>query len=181
LKIFTRESLRRNVYFMLTAFLLVPPLYNYLAAGGLPGLIINYLVFWPVAFMLIIAYQFRNVHCDDDKKRRWGGWFFWILVSYFCLPITLNLISVLLRYQSNSWFADLVFRNRYTSIPLVIALILSWGVIVGISTDIKEKLGSLFSSGSQGPPAPPDNKGRKKAFSHPGDNDQVIECSLAQA
>lgn len=149
MKTFTRESLRRHVYFMLTAFLLVPPLYNYLAAGGIPGLIITYLAFCPVAFMLIIAYQFRNVHCDDDKKRRWGGWFFWILISYFCLPVALNLISVLLRYQGHSWFADLVFRIRYTSIPLVIMLILSWGVIVGIIMDIKEKLGSVSSSGSQ--------------------------------
>lgn len=173
-----RMKERRYKFFMLlVAFVVVPPVYNFLAAGNFLNLILAYMAFWPVVIFLIFVYLFCNIGCDDNKKCLGH----WIIGLYFCLPILMNGLSVLLNSQGYIRLSSFVFQNRYMSLPLFIIVVLVWCLCFGIVLIIKEKLSSYLSAGPNDPPVSPKGRDRKKTIGQTCGNDHIIEYSRTLA
>jgi hypothetical protein len=86
---------------------------------------------------IVMIYTFRGVGRRDGSRPKWGGWFFWVVVVYFCLPIILNGSSILLKLVGYDMVSHYLFENRFRSLFAVLALLLAYAVVTHIASGIR--------------------------------------------
>lgn len=99
--------------------------YTFLSGGNYKNFMFT-VFFGPVAgFILFVSLSISRV--SGSKL------FFWLLILYFCFPIILNGISILLRWSGENEIGSFVFTYRYFSlfaIPVaILASLLIWNLI----------------------------------------------------
>ena len=108
--------------------------YTFLAGGD------NYNFFLGIAFMPIILF-FLFVFWKTMRRgqHKWGKSTFWILVTYFCLPIILNGSSLLLKKVGYETIGDYVFAGRYFSLWAIPTFLVVCGIILIVITNLWQR------------------------------------------
>ena len=119
------------VWFLVGCVIAVP--YTFLVNGSFDNFFAT-AWFAPVAVpSLFIAYAMRGVGRRDRSRLKWGDWFFWVVVSYFCLPIILNGVSLLMGWMGYEVISHYAFEGRFVSllvVPMLMAMMS--GIVNGV-------------------------------------------------
>jgi hypothetical protein len=126
-------------YFIVGGIISAP--YTYLANGGFENYILTQVIAPVAALFLVVVHMIERGQLQ--RKSRWtrmlGGWFFWVFVTYFCLPIIMNGASLLLWSMGFAKVGYRVFEFRYAAILLVPALLAVTILITFCATDMYER------------------------------------------
>lgn len=158
-------------YLLVGCVLSVP--YTYLANGSMDNFMLTAGIAPIGAFVLFIAHTVERAMSRREpyRTRMLGGWFFWGLVTYFCLPIFLNGASLLLNSMGLSTVGHYVFEFRYaTFLGVPIALIIL-GLIAGGVESILEKFKGRAKPPSSQPPSNIGSGGRQLIVEKTEDRD----------
>lgn len=126
-------------YFIVGGIIAAP--YTYLANGGFENYTLT-VVIAPIA-VLLLAIVHTIERGLSERKSRWtkmlGGGFFWIFVTYFCLPIIMRGVSLLLCLMGYVKAGRCVFELRYTTILIVPAILAANILIAFCAADMRER------------------------------------------
>lgn len=117
-------------YFIVGCVLSIP--YTYIANGNMDNFMLTAWIAPVGALVLFITHAVGRAtsRCRSFLARKSGGWFFWSVVTWFCLPIVLNGVSLLLRKLGLYSTSHYVFEYRYFSIVAVPFFLIIYGMIM---------------------------------------------------
>ena len=108
--------------------------YTFFAGGD------NYNFFLGIVFMpMILLFLFVPWKITRRRQHKWDKSTFWILVTYFCLPIILNGVSILLKsigYETVSYY---VFAGRYFSLWAIPVFLVVCGIILIVIANLRQR------------------------------------------
>ncbi len=108
--------------------------YTFLAGGNSFNFFLG-TAFMPMIFLFLLV--FWKVMRRGQHK--WGRSAFWIIVTYFCLPIILNGSSILLKSVGYKTISHYVFAGRYVSLWAIPTFLVVCGVILAGITDLRQR------------------------------------------
>src|SRR3989344_9326603 len=129
-KMLTMYALFSFLWFLAGFIIAIP--YIYLASGNLADL---FAVMWfgPIG-TLILFFSFMmkriKVNHPDGGQMGFGSGPSWVLMTYFCFPILLNGLSLLLKQMGHEALGDVIFSVRFMSLLLVPISLMVLGMII---------------------------------------------------
>lgn len=140
-------------YFIVGCIISVP--YTYLANGTTDNFMLTAWIAPVGALVLFIVHTVERAMswCKPYRARMLGGWFFWGLMTYFCLPIFLNGVSLLLNSMGFGTVGHYVFEFRYAAFLGVPVALVIFGLIAGGVENIREKFKGRAKPPSSQPPS----------------------------
>lgn len=111
----TRLIVTVLIYFVIGCLISVP--YTFLANGNLDNFMLTAWLAPVGSVLVLLAYIVGKAMSKDRHRRQFvGSWLFWIVATYFCLPIILNGVSLLLKLMGYNTVGHYVFACRYSSL-----------------------------------------------------------------
>ncbi len=150
------EVLLALCYILIGCILSVP--YNYLAGGGMNSFMLSAVIAPVGAVVLFIAHTVERVMARNEhsQARLRGGWFFWGVVTYLCLPIIFNGVSLLLNSMGFGKVGYYVHEFRYAALLLVPLLLIT---ICFVMMGVKSILGKFKVNAKPPSSTPPGDIG----------------------
>lgn len=179
------ESLILWLFYLLLGCIVSIP-YTFLSKGGFE-VFVRMLVFGPIiALSLFVLYGMRRGVSSRGKKLWKGGTsVFWGATVWFCSPIILNGVSLLLKWMGAKMISGVIFKARFWilwGLPALIVLYIiifyiAYGVIKGMR-ELRERFSRKTTPPSSSPPSDPGVNGRRTV--HPHERDSRTEQSTFQ-
>lgn len=138
------------VYLVVGCILSAP--YTFLANGNLDNFFVTAWVAPVAAIFLFVVYPIARSH--RVKRSKWGGGFFWVLVAYFCSPILLNGVSLLLKWAGYEVAGHHVFESRFLGLLIAPILLVICGEIANGLVNLRRYFsGRATTPSSSTPPS----------------------------
>ena len=128
------------LWFLIGCVIAIP--YTFLANGNFDDFFITAWIAPAATVLMFISYTLRHVGRRDTKELKWGGWFFWALMTYLCLPIILNGASLLLKWMGYGAASHYAFEGRFVGLAVIPVAVAIYGAIADCVQQAWERLHS---------------------------------------